>query len=158
GDGLVLGSTATTSSSGSLIEGLVINGFASGAAIRIQTSNDKVQGNYLGTNVTGTAVGPGNQVNILISSTNNTIGGTSDPPCHLIGLGTAAGVEITGATATGNVVLGNRIGTNATGANLGNDTGVSINNAANNVIGGNGPGAANLISFSTGAGVSISGA
>lgn len=60
-------------------------------------------------------------------------------------------------TTTGNVVQGNRIGTDATGANpLGNaGNGVSLKNgASNNVIGGTGVGA-NTIAFNAGAGVVV---
>ena len=66
------------------------------------------------------------------------------------------GIQITGSGATGNVVQGNFIGTDATGtAALGNATGVSISNSGN-TIGGTGAGAGNVISGNSGDGIDLS--
>ena len=67
------------------------------------------------------------------------------------------GIQITGSGATGNVVQGNFIGTDATGAiALGNGEGVSISSSGN-TIGGTGAGAGNVISGNSGDGIDISG-
>lgn len=63
------------------------------------------------------------------------------------------------ATGAGNEILGNRIGTDASGlAPLGNaGPGIRIVDAENNVIGGTASGEANQIAFNGGAGVSVEG-
>ena len=57
GDGLTLGA----GSSGSMVTGLDLVDF-SGAGINIQSNNDVISGNLLGTDLTGLAAGPGNAV------------------------------------------------------------------------------------------------
>jgi len=79
----------------------------------------------------------GNTLGVHIEdSPSNTIGGTTPPERNLIS-GNGLGVYIEGI-ATGNEVLGNWIGTDATGsAPLGNGTGVGISGSASlNEIGG----------------------
>ena len=87
-------------------------------------------------------------------SANNTIGGTAGAG-NTIGGNVNAGVEIADSGTTGNVVLGNLIGTNASGDNLGNAIGVSIS-APSNTIGGPATGTGNVISGNTGDGITIS--
>ena len=144
GDGLVL----VAGSDGSTVEGLDIYNF-NGAGIHIQSNSDIVQGNYLGTDVTGTTAGPGNSVGILIDNTSgNTIGGTGAGAGNVISGNSVDGIEIFGSGTTGNVVLGNFIGTNAAGATgLGNAiVGVDIaSGASGNTIGGTASGAGNII-------------
>ena len=68
-------------------------------------------------------------------------------------------MRIGGAPPTGNVVIGNYIGTDATGTeNLGNDyEGIVVRDGANgNRIGGTLPGEANLIAFNGSSGIAIS--
>jgi hypothetical protein len=155
-DGLILGSTSTTSSSGSTIEGLDIAGFG-GAGIHIESADDVIAGNFLGTDTTGAAAGPGNGVGILVDNTaGNTIGGIVAAATNVIGFNTSAGVSISGSAATGNRVAGNLIGTDSAGDRLGNTTGIVIDNSAsNNTIGGTATGAANTIADNTGDAVHV---
>src|SRR5208282_3914868 len=141
GDGLTLG----TGSSGSTVKGMDIYNFSS-AGILIQTNNNLIEGDYLGTGVSGTAAGPGNQIGIdVVNGANNTIGGAGNA-ANTIGFN-HDGIDITGSGATGNVVLGNYTGTNASGDNLGNGgDGIFIADAPNNTVGGTGN-AANTIGF-----------
>ncbi len=135
----------------SQVRGLAIGGF-SGSGIVLQTGgNNRIAGNYLGTNVTGmTALGNNFGVHLLAGSSNNTIGGTIPGDGNLIS-GNATGVEIHGG-ANGNLVQGNTIGLNATGTTaLGNSSsGIVIHNgggaATNNTIGGTVAVARNVIS------------
>jgi parallel beta-helix repeat protein len=151
GDGIVLGA----GSSGSKVQGLDITGF-SGAAIHIQSSNDQILGNYLGTNLTGTSAGPGNQTGVWIDQgAGNTIGGTTDGDSNLIGFNSIAGVQISGASASSNLVAGNVIGTISTGPTDGNGYAVQVFNASNNTIGGTTASARNTIGFNQDAGVAI---
>jgi uncharacterized protein (DUF2141 family) len=121
-------------------------------------ANNIVRGNYIGTNPAGTAAlangGSGLQVQ---GAPNNTIGGTNAGDRNLISGNGSAGVFIDAATATGNTVLGNFIGTDINGtADLGNvGFGVILQNASNNTIGGNTAGARNIISGNNAFGVVI---
>jgi CSLREA domain-containing protein len=117
-----------------------------------------VEGNFIGTDVTGSkALGnAGNGVEVIDS--NSTIGGTAPGAGNVISANTGDGVHLEGDLTTSNLVQGNFIGTDATGtAALGNaGAGVSIGRAAsNNTIGGTTTGAGNTIGFNGGAGVVV---
>jgi hypothetical protein len=105
-----------------------------------------IQGNYIGTDVTGTLdLGNGAQgVYVNAGSYNNTIGGTVAGARNLISGNEGSGAFI---ASTGNIVQGNYIGTNAAGdVAIGNGgPGIEIVNS-NNTIGGTTPGARNIIS------------
>ena len=110
-----------------------------------------VQGNYIGTDVTGTVSMGNDQSNIIIDDApSNTIGGTVNGARNIISDSKKApGVLIRRGKAKGNLVQGNHIGTDVTGnvamGNAGN--GVSIVfGASNNTIGGAITGARNIIS------------
>ncbi len=151
-DGNTIGGTAAGAGNvvaASTYEGIILDGTA--------PTGNVVQGNSIGTNAAGTAA-LGNMVGVYVSSANNTIGGTTVAARNLISGNTAYGIEIDGATATGNVIEGNFIGTNVGGsAALANgSTGVFITGgAANNTIGGSVAGARNVISGNAGSGVEI---
>ncbi len=108
----------------------------------------KIQGNYIGTDATGTiALGDGNAV-VFDNAANNQLGGPGAGEGNLLsGNMPNTAVVITNAGATGNLVRGNRIGTNVAGtAAIPNFKGVLVANAASNVIGGPAAGDRNLIS------------
>ena len=115
-------------SSGSTIRGLVINR-APGPAIRLLgTSNNVIVGNFLGTNLAGTAAGPGNQVGVYIGgvANNNRVGGPLDGERNIISGNTVDGIQINGSSsgATDTVVENNYIGVDVNGtAGLGNEHG-----------------------------------
>ncbi len=157
-DGLILGA----GSGGSVITGLTIANF-NGAGIHIESSNDSITDNQVGTDPAGTGAGPGNYVGILVNAANGgtgvRIGGTTAAAANTIGFNDTAGVQIIGTSPdddAGAVVEGNRIGTNAAGTqNLGNGTAIQVFNASDNTIGGSASGAANVIGFSKTVGVAI---
>ena len=163
GDGLVLGSAppgesvSGTSSAGSTIIGLNIYNFTGGAGIHIQTNGNLVTGNFLGTDVNGTAAGPGNGDGVVIdnSASNNTIGGTGAGAGNVISGNSGDGIDISG---DGNFVQGNKIGTDVMGSSsLGNQVaGVRIRGSFN-TIGGTGSGAGNVISGSKDEGIFVTG-
>ena len=147
-DGLVI------TAGGSTVRGLVINRFqpdpaaeseadpslAGGNGILLESGGGNlIEGNYLGTDVTGT-VALGNFNGLFIDgSANNTVGGTVPGSRNIISGNQFDGVLITNAGATGNVVLGNYIGTDVTGKHaLGNGAnGVSsYQSGGGNTIGG----------------------
>jgi hypothetical protein len=149
------------SAGSSTVRGLVINRFG-GLGIFITTNGGNiVEGNFIGTDVTG-SVDLGNSLGgvRIFNASNNTIGGTVASARNIISGNSFDGVTIVGSLATMNQVQGNLIGTDVTGtADLGNSSeGVSIStNAANNTIGGMMAGARNVISGNDANGVGLSG-
>jgi hypothetical protein len=146
----------TITAGSSTVRGLVINRFigasgSAGNAIALSGGgNNVIEGNFLGTNASGTT-GLGNAdgaVNIESGSDNNLIGGT-DPAARNVISGNG-NVALFVATA-GNIIQGNFIGTQRDGHNpLGNYQGVRFvgaGNANNNLVGGTLPGAGNIIAF-----------
>jgi len=129
-------------------------GPSGGTGVWIDTAaatGNKVIGNYLGTDVSGTTFVPTTSTNAiaLTDCSFNIIGGSISAERNLISAGHYA-IDISG-TAHHNHVLGNYIGTDASGvAALGNAYGVSLGQSANNnVIGGTAPGEGNLIAYNT---------
>ena len=109
GDGLTLG----TGSSGSTVKGMDTYNF-SGAGILIGSNNNLIEGDYLGTNVSGTAAGPGNQIGIdIVNGANNIIGGTVAGSGNVIAFNTGAAVTVD--TGTGNAIRQNSIFANGQG-------------------------------------------
>jgi titin len=146
------------------IKGLVINRFGAGffaAGINVEgNGGNAIEGNFIGTDATGTATLGNSGAGVRIAtSSNNTIGDTSPAARNIISANGFNGVFITGVGATGNVVQGNFIGTDLTGTiALGNSfEGVSIVNAPNNAVGGTNAGARNVISGNQN-GIAIGGA
>jgi titin len=164
GTGQVIGGSAGTTPLGSctgacnVISGNTNQGILISAAGSIGAI---VQGNYIGTDVTGlTAIPNGTYgVNLSGGTQNNTIGGTTAAAQNVISGNTNTGVYIEGASTASNIVQGNYIGMNAAGtAALGNGSlGVRLVAGANtNNIGGTG-GARNVISGNGTHGVEITG-
>ncbi len=122
-DGLVL------SAGGSTVRGLVIGGFA-GAGIDVQSSNNVIQGNYIGTDVTGTVAlaNSTNGVEIEQGAQFNLIGTNGDgvndtAERNIISGNLQRGVYIHDTGTDHNVVAGDYIGTDVTGSiALGNGT------------------------------------
>ena len=115
-----------------------------------------VAGNYIGTNVDGTAA-LGNGAGMVIQSSGNTIGGTAPGSRNVIS-GNNGGVNINGTTAIANQVLGNFIGTNASGnaAVPNGNNGINISSGATNTtVGGSSAAARNIISGNVQSGVRI---
>ncbi len=158
GDGLLL----APGSDGSTIEGLDIANFQdpnTGAGVHIQSSGNLVAANSLGTNLAGTLDGPGNQIGVFIDGgSQNTIGGTGSLG-NLISGNISVGVLIQDGTqlATGNLVIGNKVGTDASGTVAVPNQGDGIDlYASGNTIGGTITAAANLVSANLGYGINIS--
>ncbi len=159
-------------STGALINGSVISGLPGPTNIALVNTGNVVQGNYIGTDVTGTAA-LGNYNGVAVYSAGNTIGGTTAGAGNIISGNTGDGVLISGSTASGNVVEGNYIGTDYTGSvALGNDAGnvviasdrtdnnggvVIASGASGNTIGGDTAAARNIISGNIGDGIDITG-
>jgi titin len=141
-DGLLI------SAGGSTVRGLAINRCPRDA-IRIQSlGTNVIQGNFLGTDPSGTIARANGEGGVMIySSPGNLIGGTTASARNLISGGNQNGIYLFNS-ATGNVVSGNYIGTSVTGlAGLKNVyNGLEIANSSSNLVGGTNPGAGNVIS------------
>ncbi len=152
--------------SNSTVRGLVIRNFKGNGIHITNSTNIQIIGNDIGTDPSGTTGIP-NGTGVLIdvsgvgTSMGNIIGGTAPGAANVISGNTKTGVEIQGAKASDNVVLGNFIGTNQKSAtNLGNkNDGVLIDGGATgNIIGGTAQGSANIIFANGTNGVEIAGA
>ena len=119
-------------------------------------SNNTVQGNFIGTDVTGTiALGnPNVGVNLNTGVSNCIIGGLTTtpgtPPGNLISGNIGNTGLVLSADASGNLIQGNIIGADITGTqNLGNSGGILIS-GHDNTVGGTDPDARNIIAFNGG--------
>ncbi len=110
----------------------------------VNAADNLVQGNYIGTDASGTAA-IGNRPGIVVHANRNTIGGTISAARNVIS-GNTNGITLEG-TSSQNLIQGNYIGLDATGAAiLGNQgRGVQVDQSSNNTIGGVVEGAGNVI-------------
>ena len=120
-------------------------------------SNHTVQGNFIGTDVTGTiALGNPNlglDLNSGVTATH--IGGLTatpgTPPGNLISGNNGDSGVILGQNTSGNLIQGNIIGADITGTQpLGNSPGGITINGHDNTVGGTDPNARNIIAFNGG--------
>ncbi|HEY7090447.1 MAG TPA: hypothetical protein VH518_20285 [Tepidisphaeraceae bacterium] len=152
--GNIIGGTAP--GAGNLISGNKRSGVV---ILGAKTTGNFVEGNYIGTDPTGTSAIPNRLGVVLQSATNqNTVGGTDAGAGNLISGNKLNGVVLVGQGVSQNTVSGNRIGTDASGTQaLANGAaGVLIKSAANqNTIGGSSDKAGNTIAFNKGAGVVV---
>ncbi len=119
-----------------------------------------IQGNLIGVDQTGTIARPNLGIGISVSdSSNNLIGGPLPTQRNLISGNGGTGIQISGGT--GNIVIGNYIGTDITG-NVALPNGYDgiqlLSSTIDAEIGGDAPGEGNLISGNISAGIRDSGA
>ncbi|MEM1092148.1 MAG: FG-GAP-like repeat-containing protein [Pseudomonadota bacterium] len=131
----------------------VIGGLTRAGVAVIGGSGNRIEGNYLGLDVSGTqAIPNAEDAGVLIgNASGNTVGGT-DPGAGNVSSGNRWGVGVrrfsdTADATVDNLVQGNLVGTNAAGtAAIGNDEqGIFIFDAPNNTIGGTTPAARNVV-------------
>jgi hypothetical protein len=138
-----------------VIKGLVINRFSS-TGINISASlgtGNKVEGNFIGTDPTGTTAQAFGQFNGVASTlgVDNTIGGASNEARNVISGNTNNGVFLSGSSPS--KVEGNYIGTQKDGTSaLGNGYGVLLN-SNNNTVGDPNASLSNVIAFNARDGV-----
>ncbi len=137
-----------------------------GLALRADSDFNLVQGNKLGTDITGNSndnglLGNGQNTNILFlkaglyigDSGHNTIGGTQPGQGNVISGNIGRGILIARPDSTANTVIGNLIGVGLDGVTPVPNTleGIAIqDNASNNIIGGTQAGAGNVIAYNGG--------
>src|SRR5262249_45768207 len=128
--------------------------------VEISGDGNVVAGNFIGTEVTGSAAlgndGPG--VAIEDAASNNTVGGSATGARNVISGNTGHGIQFNPPRA-GNVVQGNFVGTDVGGTpDRGNTLdGVNVINTSQVTIGGTAAGADNLIRGNDQHGVEITG-
>ena len=127
--------------------------------IELGTFSDVVQGNFIGTDLTGTSAVPNLNLGVHVFtdaiSGSNTIGGLTSipgtPPGNLISGNGTAGLDV--VTGSGNIIQGNIIGADVTGtqplSNAPLAAGISIE-AEDSTVGGTEAGAGNIVAFNGG--------
>ena len=126
----------------------VISGNGSGVRIELAARRTTVQGNFIGTDVTGAHPLPNGFAGVFNEGSDGVIGGSTAGARNLISGNRIYGVLL--GSGSFNRIEGNYIGTDVTGsAALGGSpqsSGIAIN-PVGNTIGGSGAGAGNLIAF-----------
>ena len=136
--------------------GLAVNRFSEQGIVLSGAAN-VIQGNFIGTDTTGTLARGNGGFGIWVQSSGNLIGGKKGVNGNVISGGNDTGIYI--YNTSGNVVQGNYIGISANGASaLGNNVnGITIDGSSGNLIGGP-SGARNFISGNGVSGVFLNGA
>ena len=169
-DGTAAGPTTNglwLTAAGSVIQGLVINRFgtggtprsAGGAGIVIQGANNVIEGNFIGTDATGTGALGNREDGLWIDRPGNRVGGSTAAARNVISGNGRYGILLSGTTPTSTVIEGNRIGTDVSGsASVGNAAdGIHVMSAGN-TIGGLAAGAGNTVAANAVNGISVNGA
>jgi len=156
--GAVGGLYLDVNAGGSIINGLVINGFAGNALKINSTAAVTVQGNYVGTNAAGSASGGNGSNGVMVNAgSGHLIGGTGISQGNVISGNALRGIEL--AAGTSNITIqGNYVGTDATGAfAIANSyNGIHIHDSTDDIVGGAGA-ARNVISGNVFNGIEIDG-
>ncbi len=142
--------------SNTVIRGLIINRFGASGIIIDGATGVKIEGNFIGTDTTGTQ-DLGNEVNgVSLNSPNNVVGGAVPGARNVISGNNENGVVISTNLAKENKVQGNYIGTTKSGTSLlGNALDGVLVFTSDNIIGGNTSSAANTIAFNGQDGVTV---
>jgi hypothetical protein len=148
-----------TAAGANLIAGL--NNFSGIRFTGAGSTLNSVKGNILGIQANGGTQVAGNaQIDgirfLAGSGGGNTIGGLLPGEGNVIS-GNLYGIFLAGTSATGNTIVGNIIGPQANGTTMvpsnAQVDGIWISGSQNNIIGGNTPGARNIISANSGEGI-----
>jgi uncharacterized repeat protein (TIGR01451 family) len=145
---------------------LVSGNLGTGVQLANRTSGSVVEGNFIGTDMTGTAA-IGNRstgITLVEGASDNTIGGTAAAARNIISgndISSGDGASVfTSNSASRNVLEGNFIGSDVTGMQpLPNITGIALGvgtgSSFNTTIGGTAAGAGNVISGNLAAGLAL---
>jgi hypothetical protein len=156
--GVMIGKGAKNNTIGGLTAGKrnLISGNWQGVLVSDNgTTGNIVIGNYIGTEITGTAALGNKHAGVSVGggAQNNTIGGSTTSARNVISGNGNSGIEVVHSGTNGNIISGNFIGVDATGnSGLGNaGSGISVREQAQfNTIGGSVTGAGNVISANNG--------
>ena len=146
---------------GTTIKGLVINRFGDdGVFVRVDAPNITIEGNFIGTDTTGTIDRGNGSDGVQLLSSGNVVGGAENAAQNVISGNDENGVAVKQPNATANTISNNHIGTDAdAGEDLGNtESGVFVENAPGVTVGGSSAaGTLNIISGNDQHGVEIIG-
>ena len=145
---------------GPLGQGNLLSGNSGGLGLHgNETTANTIVGNLIGTDVSGQVARP-NMIGIQVQdgAHHNRVGGATPGLRNVISGNWSRGIQLVGEGVAGNVVAGNLIGTDLTGTRaVPNYFGViAESGASGNIIGGAGPGEANVISGNRPYGVVLS--
>lgn len=135
-------------------EGNVISGNHGSGLLLVESDENLIHGNFVGTRADGTGAVPnfGFGIDVGPGSDLNSIGGPSPDQGNVLANNGAGGLHLLG---NNNLVLGNSIGIDAANNPAGNNNhGITIE-GSNNIVGGTGPNDPNRIAFNGGAGIAI---
>ncbi len=156
-----IGIAILEANSNTIQDNILSGNTTSGIGLRKSNSNT-IRGNKIGTNRTATAAIPNYYGIAVDTSSNNTIGGNNSTQRNVISGNSYAGVAVNSNLSTGNIIKGNYIGINATGAicsdTIPNYYGIAINDSPNNIVGGAATGERNIVSGNIEAGIAMLGA
>jgi CSLREA domain-containing protein len=138
-------------SSNSVIRGLVINRFDEGIALIGTSVGNRIEGNFIGTDPTGTVDDGAQTLGVLISSASKSVIGGSTPDKRNVISGNGDAGILIGFDSPANVIKGNYVGTDKSGTKdfgtqfdgiriLGRESGTTVGGttaASRNVISGN---------------------
>ncbi len=156
-DGIQIANAPANTIRGNVIANSGFNGIR---LLNALSTGNMVQGNKIGTALDGTTPMGNSLAGIMIKDAPaNIIGGTVPGQGNLISANAKHGIFIERASAAGNVIEGNYIGTDVSGTTaLGNAShGIQVDDGAGNIIGGAAPGAGNVIAGNLGAGIAVTG-
>jgi uncharacterized repeat protein (TIGR01451 family) len=148
----------TVSSEGNVISG---NQAAGVTILGPGTSDNLVQGNFIGTDPSGTAAMPNHTegIHIFSSASSNTVGGTARGAGNVVSGNSDSGLVLSDTGTTDNLIQGNKIGTDNSGEKAvpNGSAGVAIYaGGTGNTLGGVTQGAGNLVSGNSRGGFEIS--
>ena len=142
---------------GVVIQGLAIHCRLNAITIQGGTRDNVIQGNYIGTDPTGTTALGGTSGIVIFTGSGSRIGGLLPAQRNLISGHALSGIAAGTFLKTDLTIQGNLIGTDASGGRaLGNRVGVNLSTVTRSVVGGNSAAARNVISGNN-VGVSMGG-
>lgn len=146
--GSLLGGLFDIQAGPSTIQGLSVNRVQGGnsAAIRVAANGSTISGNFIGVDPSG-AIARANGCNgVRVESSGNAIGGSTPAARNVISATGGCGINLV-ISGNDNAVLGNVIGSNASGTSALGGLGIDLSDdATGNTVGGTTPAESNLIS------------
>jgi CSLREA domain-containing protein len=142
----------------SVIRGLVVNRFTRGIAVGGDSVANRIEGNFVGTDPTGTLDRGNNFHAVQISNgpSQNVVGGTTPAARNILSGNDESNLVV--SNSNGNQIIGNYVGTDKSGTKaLGNGgNGVFLADAFGTVIGGTTASSRNVISGNNDSGINVS--